>query len=1172
VLMRRRRRADADAPSQASEIRRAFALIRRFSGSRRVLVAAVVLLVVEALTAVVEPVPLAYLIDYLQGAAKTLRDIGFPAVMASERLETVTLLALAVVLIAAVNSASDSLAEVCMARTGRVLGYNVRVAMYSRLQRLSLGYHDRRRTGDVLTRVTGDVLVVEEFVVVSLSNLLGSVLVLLGTLALLATRSWRVALVALVVVPVLAAISNHYSLLIKAASKDQRGREGELASTAQEMLTSIRLVQSYGRSSADLARFSSQSDRSMRAAFRAATVQARFSFAIAIFEALSIAAIIYAGVWLVDRSAITVGTLVLFVLLLQNMFKPSRKIVSEWYKIGKLLASVERITDLLDREPAVVDAPDAVPAPRLRGRLAFDGVTFGYPGEGERRGVAPGEPGPTVLDRVSFDVAPGEVLALVGPSGAGKSTIAQLIPRLYDPDSGAVRVDGADLRRFTLDSLRSQVSLVLQDTVLLSGSVAENIGYGLEHPTREAIVAAARQANAHDFITELPDGYDTILGERGANLSGGQRQRIAIARAFIRQAPLLVLDEPTTGLDAESTRLVVEALRTLIAGTTTIIISHDLGLIRCADRVLVVDGGRIVQDGTYAQVTASEGPYAEIMARQVALDDAVTRTEAGIPAPRVPASGPAARAGQARHASGATRTEARPAGPDAEPPDRGRHRARRGEPAVAGQRWWGGHADESGADGHRHRAGTAGELGDALQARVPALGTALDPGASAPRVVGESGLGPDDVARIEPGSVWYRADGSVDLRYVVRPRPGSTSRRPRTVLARVGADGGGPGDVTLSAFPSDHRLPTLPAATDPARMLEVLRRSVPGLSGQRVVGGVRVGVVHHPREGACVLRYDLLPGAGGPAELRYPVVFGRVYPDDRVDEVAAEMRDARAAALLLPDGTPLRVPRPLARVPELRLLLVEAVPGRPGVPGLLRAAVRAAGSGNGAGGAGDAAALEAAVTLAAQAVATLHGGCPGGTSRGGSGAWPRRMLEDEVAAVRAEARLVEVVWPDVAARVLAALSDALEVAAGTSAARLRPAHGDWTPGQLLLDDAGPAVVDLDTLCRAEPALDLGRYLAYLQASGVRQGGEAAWPLLDHLTARIVVGYADAACLEGQDLRDLRARVRVYRSVSLARMALRSCRALKDDRTKIALELLERRGPLTRETGCLSTTR
>jgi ABC-type multidrug transport system fused ATPase/permease subunit len=467
--------------------------------------------------------------------------------------------------------------------------------------------------------VTGDVLVVEEFVVKSMSDILGSIFVLLASFTLLAYRSWQVALVALVFVPLLSFVSNYYSRRIKKASKTQRSREGELASTAQEMLSSIRLVQSYGRGTVDLEKFSEQTEQSMRASLNAANIQAQFSFMVAIVEALSIGAVVWLGVWLVDRDSITVGTLVLFVLLLQNMFKPARKIVSEWYKIGKVFASVERIDDLLDREIGVHDRPGAIDAPMLSGKLTFDHVGFTYPAEHEDGSVADSRP--PVLHDISFEVAPNEVLALVGYSGSGKSTIAQLIPRLYDPDSGAVLVDDINVKWLTLASLRSQVSLVLQETLLLSGTVAENIAYGVDGATTERIQAAAIMANAHDFIMELPDGYDTHLGERGSTLSGGQRQRLAVARAFIRETPILILDEPTTGLDAESAGLVISALRSLMRGRTTLIISHDLGLLRCADRILVISGGQIVERGTHDDLLRNGERYADLYARQLDVRD-----------------------------------------------------------------------------------------------------------------------------------------------------------------------------------------------------------------------------------------------------------------------------------------------------------------------------------------------------------------------------------------------------------------------------------------------------------------------------------------------------------------------------------------------------------------------
>ena len=379
------------------------------------------------------------------------------------------------------------------------------------------------------------------------------------------------------------------------------------------MLTSIRVVQTYGRSGYEERRFAKQSRKSMEAALDTAVLQAKFSWVVSVLEAVAVGVVVWIGLYLFDRNALTIGTLVLFVILIEDMFKPTRKIIREWTRIGKIYAAVERIAEVLDRDPTVTDSPDAKEAPPFRGDLRFEDVTFSYKLDAEDVvGDDAADSGRKVaLDHVSFSAAPGEVVALIGHSGAGKSTTAQLIPRLYDPADGAVLIDGTDIRTFTLSSLRSQIGVVLQDTVLFSGTVAENIAYGREDATIEEVMEAARKANAHEFIADLPEGYETMLGERAANLSGGQRQRIAIARAFIRGAPILILDEPTTGLDSLATDQVVKGLRSLIKGKTTIIISHNLRLIRSADRVLVIEGGRIVQSGTHDELSRRPGAYVE---------------------------------------------------------------------------------------------------------------------------------------------------------------------------------------------------------------------------------------------------------------------------------------------------------------------------------------------------------------------------------------------------------------------------------------------------------------------------------------------------------------------------------------------------------------------------------
>ena len=1091
----------------AGDLRRTVRLFRRFMGGRKVYVLGVLFLVVEAVTAVFEPWPIAFLIDFLQGTRESLRDLGAPQVLASERFETILLLTIAIIGIATVNSAADSLTEVCMARGGRSLGYSIRVEMYSHLQRLPLGYHDKKRTGDVLTRVTGDVLVVEDFVVKSVSNILGSLMVLVGSFVFLLWQSWTVALVAVVVVPSLALVSNHYSRRIKVASKTQRDREGDLASTAQEMLSSIRLVQSYGRGTVDLEKFSDQTGSSMLASLKAANIQAKFSFVIALVEALSISAVVWLGVWLVDRSAISIGTLVLFVLLLQNMFKPARKIVSEWYKIGKVFASVERIEDLLDREVVVTDSPHAQPAPPLEGRLTFQHVSFTYPAEHEDGTAATSRP--QVLRDIDFDVSPGEVVALVGFSGAGKSTIAQLVPRLYDPDSGAVLVDGMDVRGLTLASLRSQVSLVLQETVLLSGTVAENIGYGIADATPEDIEAAARMANAHDFIMAMPDGYDTVLGERGSTLSGGQRQRLAIARAFIRRAPILILDEPTTGLDAESAQTVVSALRELMRGTTTIVISHDPGLVQGADRVLVISRGRIVESGTPEALMRGRGHFAEL------------------------------------YAVGAGAELAPPPEPVAET-----------SPAVP--------------------------VSPRLHEHLPGLVHALDPARMAERI-GECLLDTRHWVRgVSAGTFWLREDGSCTLRYDVRVVTPEGAESEHVVLGRVHQDedsarayleqrvrplaGGrraaGPpwralaavvpeAALALHVFPVDPDLPTLRQAMSP-RTVARLAHS-PFSSAEPPL----VEVVHHPREGACVLRYTLAgQDDSGPRRL-----YGKVYPglegeavDSFLRALGRQPRGARTGAgrgagrasgrgaASRANGR--RFPEPVIYAPGLHLLVTEALPGEPVIPRLLGSVLAtplAAELGQ------ESAELHAAVRAAGEALALMHGS--------DLATAPVHTAADEKDGLVQGLELVSRFWPEAADRVRASSPVLLEPP--PEAPDVVLSHGDFTPSQVLLDGRNAAVVDLDTLCWADPALDLGRFIAHLELLAAKRGGRSGRALARELARSFLAGYggvgkrtsAAASAFE---------RITFYRSATLSRSALRAARQLKAYRLDLALSLLESR--------------
>jgi len=636
---------DKKASTNRLNFSRLVGIIARFSqNSRRILVLSVITLIVESLTALLIPVVVGYAITYVTFRVNQI--LGNPGVVPRSPLqllgldsginpdvETLVLVALGIVVLTMINSLCDSLTEIYLAQGGRGVGYNMRVFLYGHLQKLSLTFHNQSRTGDILTRVTSDVAAVEDFIISNLSDFLGSALFLVFVLIGMFWKAWNIwkpqpgvegdaavfiiPLMAVSIIPLMVVISNYFTSRIKAASKKLRSTEGELASAAQEMLASIRVVQVYGQGSYEQSLFSGQSRKAMNAALDAASYQARFSWVVSVLGAIATAAVICVGAWLIFRNPIVigVGALVVFTKWFDDMFKPTKKLISQWNAFGKLYASLERIGDLMDLKPDVRDEPGAIAAPPFRGKLEFRNVVFTYPAIEPSKKEKDKKPRPT-LNGLSFDIQPGQVVAVVGHTGAGKSTIAQLIPRLYDPNAGQVLIDGHDIRKFTLESLRGEMSMVLQESILFTGSIVENIAYGRPDATGLEIIEAAKNANADEFISKLPDGYYTVLGERGSNLSGGQRQRIAIARAFIRDTPILILDEPSTGLDAESIDLVLQALRKLMKGKTTIIISHELNLIRDADKIIVIKEGQIEQMGTHDELIRAGGLYANLYAMQ----------------------------------------------------------------------------------------------------------------------------------------------------------------------------------------------------------------------------------------------------------------------------------------------------------------------------------------------------------------------------------------------------------------------------------------------------------------------------------------------------------------------------------------------------------------------------
>ena len=512
-----------------------------------------------------------------------------------ERLLVVAILTLLGIVV--VSALASYLSKFVLDGIGERLIADLRQAIFAHLQRQSLTFHDRQRVGDLTTRITSDVNYVQEMLIAMLSVLLPNVILITGMVAVMFVVDAQFALVALATVPVLAVTVWTYTRRIKRASKTARKKDSELASVANETLSSMRVVQAYTREARHYDRFHERTTERLRAGLEAIRLQAKLSPSVDVITACGTAVILWFGVRKVLAGEMSLGLLLVFLAYLSQLYSPIRKLSKLSLVISRGMASTERVYELLSADAQVLDRPDAVPAPRLQGAVSLRSVTFGY------------EPGQPVLSDISIEAEPGETIALAGPTGAGKSTIVSLIPRFYDPWDGEVLIDGKDARTFTHASLRSQTALVLQDSILFYGSIFDNIAYGAENPTTDQVLEAAEVARVDEFVRNLPEGYETVVSERGTTLSGGQRQRIAIARAIVRDAPIVILDEPTSGLDAVSEKYVLAGLKALTEGRTVFVVAHRLSTLRSADRVYVVEQGRITQTGTHAELTQDAGLY-----------------------------------------------------------------------------------------------------------------------------------------------------------------------------------------------------------------------------------------------------------------------------------------------------------------------------------------------------------------------------------------------------------------------------------------------------------------------------------------------------------------------------------------------------------------------------------
>jgi subfamily B ATP-binding cassette protein MsbA len=476
--------------------------------------------------------------------------------------------------------------------------HDLRLMLYHRIQRLSLAYHDEKQTGDLLSRVTSDIDAIQSFIASGLLTALVNGMTLVGMVGVMFYINWRFTLIALSVAPVLFGVVFTYTRRIKKASREVRKKEGEIVSVIQEVFSSIRVVKAFAREDYEERRLEEESLEGVEIALRARGLKAKLAPIVDIIVAIGTAMVLWFGARMALTGTLSAGSLILFIWYLGKMYKPMQELSKMTDAYSKASVGYERIREVLDTEREVKDLPGARRAPFFKGYIEFERVNFSY------------TPETPILKDVSFKIEPGQVAALVGPTGAGKTTIIGLIPRFYDPTSGVVKIDGADVRQFRQKSLRQQISLVLQETLLFHGPIWNNIAYGKPNASRGEIFRAAELANAHEFIEKMPDGYNTIVGERGVTLSGGQRQRIAIARAIIRDTPILILDEPSSGLDAASEKLVFEALDRLMQNRTTIVIAHRLSTIRRANVIYAVKDGEIVEHGTHDELIKTGGVYA----------------------------------------------------------------------------------------------------------------------------------------------------------------------------------------------------------------------------------------------------------------------------------------------------------------------------------------------------------------------------------------------------------------------------------------------------------------------------------------------------------------------------------------------------------------------------------
>lgn len=491
-----------------------------------------------------------------------------------------------------------------MSYIGQRVIIDIREALFKHLQRLDQAYFDRRKTGVIMSNLTNDVGALQTAIVDNLISFITEGVTLIGSLVSMILLDWKLTLVTLVIVPVVLGIINIFGKRLRLAGHDVQGRIADITSLLQETISGIRVVRSFAREAYEVKRFENENQRNFRAVMRATKLTSLLSPMVEFSAAIAVTVILWYGGYSVVTGVISAGSLIAFLIYAINLSNPVKRLSQVYGNIQKAMAAGDRVFAILDTEPQVKEKTNAKPLPEVKGHVEFDHVSFSY--DGEKKAITD----------LSLTVNPGQIVAIVGPSGAGKTTVANLLPRFYDVAEGSLRIDGTDVRDVTFQSLREQIGLVPQDTMLFNATIKDNILYGRLDATDDEVFEAAKAANALEFIDKLPDGMQTLVGERGNSLSGGQRQRIAIARAILKNPKILILDEATSALDTESEKLVQEALERLMKGRTAFVIAHRLSTIKNADRIVVLKQGRIEEFGTHEQLLNRDGLYRHLYSVQ----------------------------------------------------------------------------------------------------------------------------------------------------------------------------------------------------------------------------------------------------------------------------------------------------------------------------------------------------------------------------------------------------------------------------------------------------------------------------------------------------------------------------------------------------------------------------